>query len=150
MKKTVIRKLQYAAVVGASLLALVAPVAAVLIAKWDTYTSHTYAGSLRLGTGGMLAAVFVALMLLGKLRRPRGVLLAAGIFGFCWLLEAILPDLLLLSGMFLLGETVYVIFFQTALRRMREREQEERAADATASRVEEVLNKRTEEQAHHE
>ena len=144
MKKTILHRLKYAAMVLASLLALVAPVAVVLIAKWDTYTSYTYAGTLRLGTGGILAVVFVVLMLLGKLRRPRGIILAAGIFGFCWLLQALLVDLLLLSGMFLLGETVYVIFFQTALNRMREREKEERTADATASKMEEIFQKHRE------
>ena len=145
MKKAVIYRLKYAALTLGSLLALTAPVAAVLIAKWESYTSYTYAGSLRLGTGGILAAVVLSLSLLGKLKRPRGIVLMTAIFGFCWLLQAILADLLLLSGMALLGETVYVIFFQTALKRMRERAEEERAAEATARKVDEVLRGRAED-----
>ena len=120
-------KLKYAVLVVLGFLVLVAPMLTVVILKWDVYTHQSYGGTLKLTAGGVIAAVFLFLMILGKLRMPRGVVIAGVIFAMTWLLEAILRDLKLLSGMFLLGETLYYIFFQTVLKRMREQ-----GADAEA------------------
>lgn len=113
-------KIKYALLSALGFLVLVAPVLTVVLLKWDTYTAHSYGGTLKLTAGGVMAAIFLFMMVIGKLKMPRGIIVAGAIFGFAWLLESVLQDLKLLSGMFLLGETLYYIFFQTVLKRMRE------------------------------
>ena len=139
MKQKSKMRCKYALLFCASFLTMLTPLAVVMILKWDTYTAYSIGGTVKLCVGGVLAVIFTALMLAGKLKMPGSVALAAGIFGFAWLMEAILNDLLLLSGMFLLGETIDFLFFQTALKRMREQMQAERTADATAERVEQLM-----------
>lgn len=117
-------KIKYALLVSLGFLVLVAPMLTVVILKWDVYTEQTYGGTVKLTAGGILAAIFLFLMVLGKLHMPRGIIIAGVIFALACLLEAVLRDLKLLSGMFLLGETLYYIFFQTVLKRMREQIQE--------------------------
>lgn len=115
-------RLKYAALTALSYVILVSPVLAVLIAKWDSYTAYVgYGGKLKLTAGGVIALALIFMMMLGKLKLPRGVIIAGAVFALTWMLEAILADLKLLSGMFLLGETLYYIFFQTTLRRLGER-----------------------------
>lgn len=112
-------KVKYALLVLASFIVLTAPLLIVLCVKWDTYTtSYSYGGTIKLTAGGVMAVGFLIMMLLGKLKMPRGIIIAGVVFIFAWLLESILKDLKLLSGMFLLGETLYYIFFQTALKRV--------------------------------
>lgn len=138
MNRNVKQKCKYALLVLSGLISLILPVAAVVAVRWETYTAHTVGGSLRLGVGGMAAVALCTLMLLDKMPKPRGIVLSAVLFGFCWLLQSLLSDLLLLTGMVLVGETVYVVFFQTALRRMRERERQTEAARAAAEQAEKI------------
>lgn len=138
-KKNKRMRCKYAALYCASMIALLAPIAIVVIAKWDTYTAYGAGGTVKLCAGGVLAVIFTGLMLAGRLKMPSAMVLAVAIFGFAWLLEAVLHDLLLLSGMLLLGETVDYLFFQTALKRMRRQMEAERTADATAERIEEMI-----------
>ncbi|MBE6546347.1 MAG: hypothetical protein E7668_02755 [Ruminococcaceae bacterium] len=114
------QKVNYALMSVLGFLVLIAPMLTVVILNWEEYTAHSYGGTIKLTAGGVMAAVFLFLMVLGKLKMPRGIIIAGVIFGFAWLLESILQDLKLLSGMFLLGETLYYIFFQTILKRMRD------------------------------
>lgn len=114
------QKVNYALMSVLGFLVLIAPMLTVVILNWEEYTAHSYGGTIKLTAGGVMAAVFLFLMVLGKLKMPRGIIIAGVIFGFAWLLESILQDLKLLSGMFLLGETLYYIFFQAILKRMRE------------------------------
>ena len=105
-------KVKYVVLTLASFIVLTAPLLIVLCVKWDTYTtSYSYGGTIKLTAGGVMAVGFLIMMLLGKLKMPRGIIIAGVVFMFAWLLESILKDLKLLSGMFLLGETLYYIFF---------------------------------------
>ena len=115
-------KLKYAALSALSYLILVSPVLTVLLLKWDSYTEFSgYGGKLKLTAGGVIALGLIFMMMLGKLKLPRGIIIAGAVFALTWMLEAILADLKLLTGMFLLGETLYYIFFQTTLKRLGER-----------------------------
>lgn len=125
-------KVKYALLSIVSYIILVAPLLTVLIVKWDSYTEYVgYGGKLKLTAGGVIACALMLMMMLGKLKLPRGIIVAGAVFAFTWLLEAILKDLKLLSGMFLLGETLYYIFFQTTLRRLGE---QSRAHDTEAKK----------------
>lgn len=123
-----------------SFLASVAPIATCLYLRWDVYTT-TPAATLKLCGGGAIAAVFVILKLVGALHMPRRVVLFGTVFMMAYLLEAILSDLILLSGLALLGELLDLIFFQTAIKSTKEKILISKTADATATQVEEVVKR---------
>ena len=127
-----------------SFLASVAPILTIVLLKWDVYTKQSYGGTVKLCLGGLLALLFLFLKVIGKLRMPRRIVLFGVVFGMSWLLQTMLEDLFLLSGMALFGELVDYIFFQTALKRAREALRIGKTADATAGKVEELLKKYTE------
>jgi hypothetical protein len=121
-------KLKYAALSALSYFILVSPVLTVLLLKWDRYTEFSgYGGKLKLTAGGVIACALIFMMMLGKLKLPRGIIVAGAVFALTWMLEAILANLKLLCGMFLLGETLYYIFFQATLKRLGERVRQESA-----------------------
>ena len=112
-------RLKYILLVIGSFLVTCAPLVTVLILKWDVYTAQSYGGTVNLCVGGVLALVFLLLKVVGKLRLPRRIILYALVFAFAVLMEAVLLDLKLLSGMALLGEALDYILFQSALKKYR-------------------------------
>ena len=72
---------------------------------------------------------------------PSRVVLYGVVFIMAYLFEALLSDLVLLSGMALLGETVDFIFFQRAIRTAKENILVGKTADATATQVEAIVKK---------
>lgn len=112
-------KLKYILLVIGSFLVSCAPLATVLVAKWDVYTAHSYGGTFKLCVGGALALIFMVMKVVGKLRLPRRIILFAAVFAFSILLEAVLLDLKLLSGMALLGEALDLMLFQPFLKKYR-------------------------------
>ena len=91
--------------------------------------------------------VLVALLIVGKLRVPGGVVALLFVCGLSWLLDAVLDDLFLLSCCALAGKVVDWIFFAPRLRRLRRlidmHEQSEISAVANARAMEGVLDKYT-------
>lgn len=57
------------------------------------------------------------------------------------ILQAVLQDILLLTGMALLGEFIDYMFFQKAIKKTKEDMLVEKTADATTAQVEEVIKK---------
>ena len=123
-----------------SFVASVAPIASCLAVRWDIYTT-TPAATLKLCGGGLIAALFIILKLVGALHAPRRIVLYGTVFVMAYLLEAILNDLILLSGLALLGELLDLIFFQHAIKSTREKILISKTADATAVQVEDVLKR---------
>ena len=121
-----------------SLLVTVLPLLAVFGMNWSVYTK-TPADTVKLCLGGGIVVVFLILKVLGKLALPRRVIVYAIVFVLAFLLEAVLDDLMLISGAALLGEGVDYIFFQRAIRATREAIAADKTADATAGKVEEIL-----------
>ena len=97
--------------------------------------------SVKLGIGAVIAAVFILMKVLAKIKIPRRIVTYGIVFAMAYFLESILADLLLLSGMAFLGEFVDLIFFQKSINRTREAISNEKIADVTAVQVENVLNK---------
>lgn len=116
----------------------VAPLATVFFVNFDKYTK-TVGASVKLSIGGVLAVVFLALKVLGKLKMPSRVVFYAFVFLGAWLFEAILADMVLLSGAALLGEGVDSLIVQPILEKMKKQKQTEDAADVTADKVRQVL-----------
>ena len=70
---------------------------------------------------------------------PLNVTLFALVFILSYLLSSLLDDLMLLSGLALLGELLDLILFQNAIRSTREHMTADRVGDAVADRIEESL-----------
>lgn len=97
--------------------------------------------TVKLCIGGLLVLVFIFLKVVGKLKMPRRIVLFGIVFLMTYLLQAILHDLLLLSGMALIGEILDYMFFQRAIRITKENIVIGKTAETTAAQVEEVIKK---------
>lgn len=118
----------------------IAPLAACFCFKWDEYTG-TPGDTVKLCLGGVMVVIFMACKALGKLQVPRRIVAAGAVFVMAYLLQAVLRDLLLLSGMYLAGEFMDLIFFQGAIRRTKEDILVGKTADATTAQIEKVFQK---------
>ena len=118
--------------------ASVTPVAVVFFLNLDRYVQSTRDGW-KLGFGGIIVAVLILLKVLGRLRLPSHITTVAVVTLLSWLLSSLLKDLTLLCAMYLVGEILDALIFRRTAKRLREAIQMERQADATASRVEDLL-----------
>ena len=116
----------------------IAPLLTVLIAKWDVYTKTTSA-AVKLCFGGIMVFALILLKVIGKLKVSSSVTVVASVMILSYLLESILSDLTLLCGMYLIGEVVDKIFFERPAKKIREQLRLEQQADATASRIEDMI-----------
>jgi hypothetical protein len=123
-----------------SFIVTLAQLIAVLAINWQSYT-ETAAEAVKLTVGGVLVAIFMLLKVLGKLKIPRRVVCYAFVFALAYLLEAVLADLMILSGAAMLGEVVDYIFLQRAIKGTKEAVLAAGTADATAERVEDMFKK---------
>ena len=123
-----------------SFAASAAPLICALIINREKYFSEP-SDSVKLGVGAMLALLFIALKVFGKLKVPRRIIAFGGVFVMSYLLSPLLSDLVLLSGMAFLGEGIDLVFFAGAIRKTREKILIGKAADATSDRVEELFKK---------
>ena len=123
----------------AGFLSLTVPLTTVLIVNRARYFT-TSAEVLKISVGGMICLVLIALLVFGKLRVPGGLVSLAIVYGLSVLLESILRDLTLLSGIALCSKAVDSIFFAPRARAAKERITIEKTADATAGKVTAVLD----------
>lgn len=72
------------------------PAAAVILSKWELYTKD--GGGFKLGFGGFLLGVVLLLVFLGKMKIPGRVVVTGVICVLVYLLNAVIADLPLLSG----------------------------------------------------
>lgn len=112
-------RLRLALLYIASFISTVAPVGLALIYKAPEYFK-TPEESVKVGLGAVVILAIVIIKLVGKLRMPRRVVLFAIVFLLCYLLEGVLKDLFLLSGLALLGEVIDFLVCQSAIKRTRE------------------------------
>ena len=123
-----------------SFIVSIAPLLVILIIRWDNYTK-TPGDTVKLCVGGVLCLFFVFLKVIGKLQMQRRIVLFGIVFVMAYLLQALMNDLILLSGMALAGEVLDMLFFQYFIKKTKEKILIEKTADATTSKVEEVLKK---------
>ena len=123
-----------------SFIAFTAPLLICFILKRDEYIK-TPADTVKLGLGGVLLAVIIVLMILGRLNVHRRIVVIGTCFVLAYLLQAVLVDLALLLGLALLGELLDLILFQGAIKSTKEKILITKTADATSEQVEEVLKK---------
>lgn len=123
-----------------SFAASVLPVLVALVIKWPAYVQAP-PDAIKLGAGALIGAIIVIMKLVGKLRMPRRITRFAIVFLLSYLLGPVLDDLMLLSGLALLGEFVDFVFFQTAIKKYKEDQLVDKTSSATAEQLEEVLKK---------
>lgn len=123
-----------------SFLASTLPLLIVIVSKWDTYTK-TPSDTIKITIGGILGLFFIFLKAVGKLKIPSRIILFAAIFVMAYLLQSLLDDIILLSGMALLGEVIDFFVFQRMIKVSRENITTQKTADATSAKVEEIIKK---------
>lgn len=123
-----------------SFIASIAPLAVAVCMNADKWFCAPRE-SVKIGIGALIAIFLIALKAVGKLKMPRRIITFAVVFAMVYFLESLLTDLLLLSGMALFGEALDLIFFQAPIKRTREQILIGKTSDATAGKVEELLEK---------
>lgn len=113
-------RVKYVIVSLCSYITFIGPLLITVLLNHERYIKSTES-AVRLSVGGMIAALIILLMVLGKMKIPRRIVAAAAICVMSYLLESLLQDLFLLSGMWLLGELIDFLFFRTALERLRKK-----------------------------
>ena len=116
-----------------------APLVITFILNKEEYIT-TPSDTFKLCIGGMIAVILIALKAVGKLKLPSGIVLYGIAFALSYLLEAILTDLMLLSGMALLGEIIDAAIFKPLIARTNEKMNISKTADATAEQIRAVLD----------
>lgn len=117
-----------------------APLAVTFAINFDKYTA-TVAESVKLTVGGIIVLVLLFLKAVNKLSTPKGIVGPLIAFMLAVMLEAILHDLALLLGMYLLGEAIDLICLRWYIKKLDEDIKIGKTANATAKQVEEVIKK---------
>lgn len=139
MKKTNLKTRLVFLYIG-SFIVSIAPLVFCFVWNWKDYTK-TPGDTVKLTFGGIMLAVLVFMKVIGKLKMPRRIVSFGIVFVMAYLLQAVLKDLLLLSGMALLGEFIDYVFFQKAIKKTKEDMLIGKTADVTTAQVEQVLKK---------
>ena len=93
----------------------------------------------KLSIGGVCAIVIIALSIIGKLKIPKLVVTLAVLTVLSYLLQSVLNDLTLIFGVGLLSAFIDEIIFKNAINATKKRIENEKTADATVSKKEELL-----------
>lgn len=123
-----------------SFIVSIAPLIIVLVINWGDYTK-TPGDTIKLCIGGIMVLFFIFLKVIGKLKMPRRIVLFGVVFIMAYLLQAIMDDMILLSGMALLGEFVDMVCFQRFIKKLKENILIGKTANATTDQVEQVIQK---------
>lgn len=127
--------------VGAFLLSVL-PVSCVIASKWSLWVQNP-AQAVTIGAGGIMVGAVVILSILGRLKIPGDVWVAAFLFVLLLLLKPIIDDLLLLSGAYLggrLGDKIITAsYVKRVTKEIEDREAAERAGKSVMDGVKEYL-----------
>lgn len=132
-------KIKLALLCVASYIVSVLPLIITFVLNFGKYTESAEA-TVKLTLGGLIVLGLLLVRTLGR-AIPSGLGGALLVFVVVFLLEAILADLVLLLGMFLLGECLDIIFLRRRIARLREDILIDKTANATAAQVEDVIKK---------
>lgn len=123
-----------------SFLASSLPILIVIVSRWESYTK-TPSDTIKITIGGVIGLFFLFLKAVGKLKLPSRIILFAVIFVMSYLLKALLDDIILLSGMALLGEIIDFFIFRHMIKVTKDNINVQKQADATSAQVEEIIKK---------
>nr|DAQ49155.1 MAG TPA: hypothetical protein [Caudoviricetes sp.] len=140
MKKKSKHKFRLFMLYVASFLVSIVPLVICFAYHWADYTK-TPGDTVKLTFGGIIVATLVFVKVIGKLKMPRRIVSFGIAFIVAYLLQAVLKDLVLLTGMALLGEFIDYAIFQRAIKKTKEDMLIGKTADATTEQVEQVIKK---------
>ena len=123
------------------IVASVAPLATVVGLNWENYV-QTSRSAVGLTVGGIMLVFLVAVQMLGKARKVfgNGVVVTGFIFVLVCLLEPIILELKLLTGMMLAGQGLN-LGVQVPVRRLQKRLDDENTAKVTSNGVSAALER---------
>ena len=123
----------------ASFLSSITPLCIAVGINWDVYTKTT-ASTVSITIGGIIAIFMALLAVKGRLKPPaQRIYTYAFIFGMACLLEPIVMDIKLLSGMLLAGEGINVAFFDRYVKKTVEELEQEKIQETTTQAVKNAL-----------
>lgn len=134
------RRLKLVLLTIGSFIVSIAPLVTVLVLKRTEYFK-TVQDTFKLSVGGAILVIFLLAKVTKRLTMPREIVVEGTVFVLAWLFEALLADLLLLSGMALLGGFLDWSIFDWQIRRMREDLTAQRTARVMASEMEPVIQR---------
>ncbi len=121
-----------------SFLISIAPLAVAVGINFGRYTQTT-ASSFSLCFGGVIACVFALLKALGKLpKSTKRVFTYGALFAVVCLLEPLIYDIKLLSGMALLGEALDTVIFMPLIAYRKKKNSEDRLSALVDKKTEEI------------
>ena len=123
-----------------SFLASTLPVLIYFFINMDKYVK-TIPDRVKLSFGGIIVLGIVVLKVLGKLKAPSRLIGFGIVFILCYLLEALIQDLMVFSFLAFIGELLDLCF-QVYLKKHKKDKENEKAAQKTAEAIEKVLNGR--------
>lgn len=132
--KTKLRWLQCA-----SFLSTLTPLAIAVGINWDTYTKTT-SSTISITVGGVIAIIMTLLAIKGHLKVPaQRIWTYVFIFAMACLLEPIIMDIKLLSGMLLAGEGINLLCFEKFVKKTAQGVENERLANTTNEAVKQAM-----------
>lgn len=134
------QKIKLYALYLVSFLISAAPLAVTFAINFDKYTA-TVAETVKLTVGGTIVLALLFLKAIGRLGAPKGIVGPLIAFLLSVLLSAILQDLALLLGMYLLGEAIDIICLRWYIKKLDEDIKIGKTANATAKQVEEIIKR---------
>ena len=99
------------------------------------------ADAVKLSVGGLICAALVLFKILGRLKAPSSTVCLGIFFLLSYLLKSITDDLVVLSFLALTGDLADKIFLGIPISRLRSGISAERTADATADKLEAILER---------
>ena len=118
----------------------IAPLAIYLIINHERYIG-VREDVIKLSFGGLICTALVLFKILGRLKAPSSTVCLGIFFILSYLLKSITDDLLVLSFLALLGDIGDKIFLSLPISRIRSSIAAEKTADATASKLEEIIER---------
>nr|DAK97143.1 MAG TPA: hypothetical protein [Caudoviricetes sp.] len=121
-------------------LSSVAPLMVLVSMRAERYVG-TAGDGIRLGIGGGIGLVLIFLNSIGRLKIPSRLLGSGLVCLLAYLLSSLLSDILLLSAAYFAGALLESCLFAFPVKKAKEAVALGKTADATAKRVEEVLQR---------
>ncbi len=123
-----------------SFIVSILPIIITVIVNKNVYVKSV-SDAVKLSIAGIICMIFIFLKVVGKLKIPKRIVTYGIVFIMAYLLDSLMGDILLLSGMAFIGELADAMLFAIPIKRLKEKILIEKTADATSDKVEELLKK---------
>lgn len=126
-----------------SFLVSILPLAILFVVRWGQYVKSVPAGAFRLTLGGIMIAVVLVLKITHHLKIHSLCVFFVACALFCWLMQAVLNDMMVIFICAAVGQAVDEIFFQTAIKKKRQELEMDKEAQMLAERLDKIKGEKT-------